>query len=58
MINIIDEVINETILHTQFPFTEAVLKETLRMYPLTVSAFRKIDQDNLVINGNKVPKGT
>ena len=41
----------------QFSYVEAVVKETLRLYPPAFIAVREVDSDKFYINGQKLPRG-
>lgn len=43
--------------NSQFPYVEAVLKETLRLYPAVPLAIREADKD-IVLGQDAVPRGT
>lgn len=46
----------ESIFHNRAPYARAVLKESLRMNPISVGVGRKLNND-LVLSGYNVPQG-
>lgn len=45
-------------LNKQFPYTNAVIKECLRLYPPAPVDFRKALQDDVLPDGTRVPRGS